>query len=165
MKKRILFFLLTLGITFSGCGPYSFTGVNTTASSYQVNFFQNNAPIVEPGLDIRFTNALQDLILNQTNLQLVNANADLVYEGEIVEYRVSPMSATANQQAAQNRLTIGINVRFYNNLDPEQDFERRFSFFYDYPAQTQLVQVQEEAYEEIFERITQDIFNESLANW
>ena len=163
MKK---FFVLSIAIiSLQGCGPYSFTGVNTTAESFQVNFFRNEAPIIEPGLDYDFTNALQDLILNQTNLQLVNRNADLIYEGEIVEYRVSPMSATADQTAAQNRLTISVNVRFYDTKNPEEDFERRFSFFYDYPAATQLITVKQAAHDEIFERITQDIFNETLANW
>ncbi|MCM5662668.1 LptE family protein [Galbibacter mesophilus] len=163
MKK--LFILFITAIALLGCGPYSFTGVNTTADSFQVNFFQNQAPIVEPGLDFLFTNELQDLILNQTNLQLLTKNADLIYEGEITEYRVSPMSATADQTAAQNRLTIGVNVRFYNMDNPEEDFERKFSFFYDYPAATQLVNVRQAAHDEIFERITQDIFNETLANW
>src|SRR5690606_21954556 len=101
-----------------GGGPYSCTGVNTTAESFQVNFFRNEAPIVEPGMDYDFTNALQDLIVNQTNLQLVTRNADLIYEGEIVDYRVSPMSATADQRAAQNRLTVSVNVRFYNADNP-----------------------------------------------
>ena len=126
MKKFFVLFIAI--ISLQGCGPYSFTGVNTTAESFQVNFFRNEAPIIEPGLDYDFTNALQDLILNQTNLQLVNRNADLIYEGEIVEYRVSPMSATADQTAAQNRLTISVNVRFYDTKDPEEDFERRVYF-------------------------------------
>lgn len=160
------FFALILSLCSVSCGPYySFTGVNTTASSYQVNFFQNNAPIVEPGIDILFTNTLQDLILNQTNLQLVTSNADLIYEGEITDYRVAPMSATADQRAAQNRLTIAVRVRFTNTQNEEENFERTFSFFYDYPASTQLITIRETAYEEIFERITQDVFNASLANW
>ena len=163
MKKFFVLFIAI--ISLQGCGPYSFTGVNTTAESFQVNFFRNEAPIIEPDLDYDFTNDLQDLILNQTNLQLVNRNADLIYEGEIVEYRVSPMSATADQTAAQNRLTISVNVRFYDTKNPEEDFERRFSFFYDYPAATQLITVKQAAHDEIFERITQDIFNETLANW
>ena len=163
MKKFFVLFIAI--ISLQGCGPYSFTGVNTTAESFQVNFFRNEAPIIEPDLDYDFTNALQDLILNQTTLQLVNRNADLIYEGEIVEYRVSPMSATADQTAAQNRLTISVNVRFYDTKNPEEDFERRFSFFYDYPAATQLITVKQAAHDEIFERITQDIFNETLANW
>ena len=163
MKNSLV--LLISCLLLWGCGPYSFTGVNTTAESFQVNFFRNEAPIVEPGMDYDFTNALQDLIVNQTNLQLVTRNADLIYEGEIVEYRVSPMSATADQTAAQNRLTVGVNVRFFNADDPEKDFERKFSFFYDYPATAQLVTVRQAAQDEIFERITQDIFNETLANW
>ena len=75
------------------------------------------------------------------------------------------MSATANNTAAQNRLTIGVQVRFTHNNRPEDDFDQRFSFFYDYPASTQLITVQSTAYQEIFERITQDIFNASLAKW
>mgnify|MGYP001950307699 FL=1 len=105
------------------------------------------------------------MILNQTSLDLVRANGDLVYEGEIVEYRVSPMSATANNTAAQNRLTIGVQVRFTHTNRPEDDFDQRFSFFYDYPATTQLINVQDAAYQEIFERLTQDIFNATLAKW
>lgn len=162
--KNSLILLISCTLLW-GCGPYSFTGVNTTAESFQVNFFRNEAPIVEPGMDYDFTNALQDLIVNQTNLQLVTRNADLIYEGEIVEYRVSPMSATADQTAAQNRLTVGVNVRFFNADNPEEDFEQKFSFFYDYPATSQLVTVRQAAQDVIFERITQDIFNETLANW
>jgi len=149
------------------CGAYSFTGADTgEAESFQVNFFQNNAPIVEPGIDRTFTLALQDLIQNQTNLSLSNNNGDLVYEGEITQYYISPMTATSNERAAQNRLTIAVNVRFYNTLEPEKDFEKQFSFYFDYDGNAQLVgPVQDEAINEIFTRLTQDIFNESLTGW
>ena len=109
--------------------------------------------------------ALQDLILNQTSLDLRNSDADLLYEGEIVEFRISPMTATAEQRAAQNRLTMGVNVRFFNRTKEDVDFEQRFSFFYDYDANTQFSSVRDEALTAIFERITQDIFNASLADW
>ena len=105
------------------------------------------------------------MLLNQTNLELTSVNGHLIYEGEIVEYRVSPMTATAEQTAAQNRLTMSVNLRFFNTLNGEDDFEKRFSFFYDFDAIAQLQSVQAEAHELIFERITQDIFNESLAKW
>ncbi|BAO76329.1 hypothetical protein WPG_2099 [Winogradskyella sp. PG-2] len=149
------------------CGPYSFTGADTgDAKTYQVNFFQNNADLVEPGLDIDFTNALQDLIVNQTSLNLVTTGADLIFEGEITEYRIAPMTATAQNTAAQNRLTIRVNVRYINTKDEEKDFEKPFSFFFDYPAEAQLIGgTKDEAFEVIFERLTQDIFNASLANW
>ena len=118
-------------------------------------------------MDRDFTLAPQDRILNQSSLDLVNSSGDLVYEGEIVEYRISPMTATAQQTAAQNRLSIAVKVRFTNNTfeDGTKDFDQRFSFFYDYPANSQLSAVKTEAHDIIFERITQDIFNASLADW
>jgi hypothetical protein len=88
-----------------------------------------------------------------------------VYEGEIVEYRVQPMTATAAQTAAQNRLKVTVNVRFYNKTKEDSDFENRFSFFYDFPANSLLESVKSQAHEVIFERLTQDIFNASLADW
>lgn len=153
--------------TFSSCSVYNFTGTGKIdAKTFQVNFFQNNAELIEPGIDRTFTLELQDLIQNQTNLNLVKNGADLTYEGEITDYRVSPMTATADQKAAQNRLTIRINVRFTNKNKEKDDFEKSFSFYYDYPAQEQLVGATlNAAIKEIFERITQDIFNESLAKW
>lgn len=168
--KHIITLLISATIILS-CGAYNFTGGDVgTAKTFQVNYFQNYASqnpgsTFEPGMDRDFTNSLTDLILNQTSLQLVKSNGDLLYEGEIVEYRISPMSATAQQNAAQNRLSIGVNVRFFNNTKKDVDFEQRFSFFYDYPANSQLSSVKDEAHQIIFERITQDIFNKSLADW
>ena len=90
----------------------------------------------------------------------------MTYEGEIVEYRISPTTAQANNTAAQNRLTVAVNVRFFDKNDPEAEMEQRFSFFYDFDGSAQLVGAQKDtAHEEIFERITQDIFNATLAKW
>ena len=166
LKHYSLLFLISISLL--SCGSYSFTGakVDSNTKTFQVNYFQNTAILIEPGLDLDFTNQLTDLLLNQTNLSLVKSNGDLVYEGEIVTYRISPTTATADNTAAQNRLTIAVNVRFYNKQDEEADFEKRFSFFYDYAGTSQLVGAQKiTAIDEIFERLTQDIFNASLAQW
>jgi hypothetical protein len=146
---------------------YNFTGTGKIdAKTFQVNFFQNNADLIEPGIDRTFTLELQDLIQNQTNLNLAKNGADLTYEGEIVDYRISPMTATADQQASQNRLKIRVNVRFTNKNKETDNFEKTFEFFDDYPADQQLVGAQlTKSLDVIFERITQDIFNESLAKW
>jgi hypothetical protein len=45
------------------------------------------------------------------------------------------MTATADQQASQNRLKIRVNVRFTNKNKETDNFEK---LFYDYPAATQL---------------------------
>jgi hypothetical protein len=167
MKKTYSLLILVLLFTTNSCSVYNFTGTGKIdAKTYQVNFFQNNAELIEPGIDRTFTLTLQDLIQGQTNLQLVKNGADLTYEGEIVDYRITPMTATADQQASQNRLMIRVNVRFTNKKKETDDFEKRFEFYYDYAATQQLTgATKDAAFKEIFERITQDIFNESLAKW
>ncbi len=167
MKNLKYILILVIATTFSGCNVYNFTGTGTIdAKTFQVNFFQNNADLIEPGIDRQFTLALQDLIMNQTNLNLVSNSGDLTYEGEIVDYRITPMTATADQQAAQNRLTIRVNVRFSNRKKETDDFEKGFEFYYDFPGTALPTgSVLNTAITTIFERITQDIFNESLAKW
>ena len=167
MKYIKYLLILIVAFNFNSCSVYNFTGTGEIdAKTFQVNYFQNNAELIEPGIERTFTLELQDIIQNQTNLNLVNSGGDLVYEGEIVEYRITPMTATADQRAAQNRLTVAVMVRFSNKNKDKDDFEKRFSFYYDYDGSTQLVGSKlTTALDEIFERITQDIFNESLAKW
>jgi len=164
-SKYILFILIAFSI--NSCSVYNFTGTGKIdAKTFQVNYFQNNADLIEPGIERTFTIELQEIIQNQTNLNLTSSNGDLLYEGEITDYRITPMTATAAQTAAQNRLTIRVNVRFSNKNKETDNFEKSFSFFYDYDGTKQLVGATlTEALDVIFERITQDIFNESLAKW
>ena len=117
MKALRLFVILILA--YSCSVKYSLTGasISPETKTFQVNYFQNNAPLIEPGIERDFTNKLIDLLINQTSLELVKSNGDLTYEGEIVEYRISPTTATANNTAAQNRLTVGVNIRFYDKND------------------------------------------------
>jgi hypothetical protein len=167
MKKAYSLLLLISLSILTSCSVYNFTGTGKIdAKTFQVNFFHNNAELIEPGIDRTFTLTLQDLIQNQTNLNLVKSGGDLTYEGEITSYRISPMTATADQRAAQNRLSIRVNVRFSNRKKEADNFEKTFDFFYDYPAEQQLTGATlNNAVKVIFERITQDIFNESLAKW
>lgn len=168
MKKIYYISAFLIGCLLNiSCGSYSFTGGDTgKAKTIQIDFFRNNAPLIEPSLSQKFTQDFQDLFLRQTNLSLVSSNGDLRFEGEITGYRIAPMSATAQQTAAQNRLTITVNVRFFNKFEDEDNFEKSFSFYYDYPATTQLIGgALETAFDEIIERITQDIFNASIAKW
>ena len=118
-EKFKLLVLFTFLVLQCKCGIYSFTGASIPpgVTTFQVNFFENfagNRPgsIVEPGLDNDFTTPLQDIIMNQTNLNLVSKEGQLIYEGEITEYSVTPMSATAENTAAQNRLRMAVAFRF-----------------------------------------------------
>ena len=169
--KQILIIVVSSLILVS-CGIYSFTGssIPVGVETFQVNYFDNTAggkpgSTIEPGLDRDFTIALQDLIVNQTSLNLVNEGGDIVYSGEIVEYSVTPMAATAEIKAAQNRLTMAVMVNYENVSNEDDNLEKRFSFYYDFPGNLQVYDIKDSALEEIFERITQDILNETLAKW
>ncbi|VXB06710.1 conserved hypothetical protein [Flavobacterium sp. 9AF] len=167
MKSILKTLSIALLMTVSSCKYYNLTGTSPIdAKTFQVNYFQNTADLVEPGIERTFTIQLQEIIQNQTNLNLVSQGGELLYEGEITEYRITPMTATADQRAAQNRLTISVLVRFSNKNKEEDDFEKRFSFYHDYPADEQMTGSRlSTALDEIFTRITQDVFNESLAKW
>ena len=167
MNKIVTSFLITLLFTAQSCGVYSFTGGSTgDAKTIQIDYFPNSAPLVEPTVSQKFTLALQDLFLRQTNLSSTSSGGDLHFEGEITDYKIIPISATAEQTAAQNRLSISIRVRFYNKLIEDDNFEKTFSFYSDFDANQQLTgSALEDALDEIFERVTQDIFNASVAKW
>ena len=168
MRQFSYYILFLLVFATQSCGIYSFTGTNLhpDVKTVQIDYFPNNAILVEPSLSNEFTRQFQDLFLQQTNLDLVKSGGDLQFEGEIKGYKINPMTATAQQTAAQNRLTITINVRFFNNKLEEDNFERSFSHYFDYDANAQLTGgILDDAFNEIIERITQDIFNASVAKW
>lgn len=167
-KKTLSRFIVFISLTsIIGCGIYSFTGGDTgDASTIQIDYFNNNAQLIEASLSQEFTLNLQDFFITQTNLNLVKNSGDLQFEGEITRYTITPITANADQTASQNRLTIEFNVRFYNRSDETKNFEKRFSHFFDYDSDEILQDtLLESAFEEIFERVNQDIFNASVANW
>ena len=171
-NKLIYIMTILFFIGLKSCGIYSFTGASIPpgVTTFQVNFFENQAgnrpgSTVEPGLDNDFTNALQDIIMNQTNLNLVSKDGQLIYEGEITEYSVTPMTATSQNTAAQNRLKMSVALRYFNSKNEDDNLKKTYSFFYDFPADLQVYDVIDSAHKEIFDRITQDIFNDTLAKW
>jgi Lipopolysaccharide-assembly len=167
MKKIFYILALFLLFTINGCSVYNFTGAGPIdAKTFQVNYFQNVAELVAPGVDRDFTLRLQDLIQNQTNLNRTPTDGDLLFEGEIVDYRFSPMTATAEITAAQTRLSITVKLRFSNKNKPAENFEKTFSHFDDFAGDQQPTGAQlKTSIDKIFERITQDMFNETLAKW
>ena len=151
----------------NSCGIYTFSGASipAEAKTVSVQYFPNNAQLVNPLLSTTLTNALNDIFVNQTTLQSVAQNGDLALEGEITGYSTSPIAITGNQTAAMNRLTVTVNVRFTNKYDETKNFEQRFSQYQDYPSGQDLSSVQDVLVETIVEDLCQDIFNKAVVNW
>ncbi|MCF6171615.1 MAG: LPS assembly lipoprotein LptE [Bacteroidales bacterium] len=161
------FLFVAMAILFSGCGVYSFTGASIPAGAktVSVQYFPNKAQLVEPILSPTFTNALLNIFTTQTTLEMVETNGDIALEGEIISYKTTPVAIQSDQTAALNRLTIVVNVRFANKLEPEKDFEQKFSQFLEYPSEQPLNAVSGELIAAINEMLVTDIFNKAVVNW
>ncbi|MGC9331233.1 MAG: LptE family protein [Bacteroidales bacterium] len=155
-------------LVLSGClsGGYSFTGASIgEAKTIRVKHFPNRAPVVQPTLSNTFTEALKDRFVQQTNLNMVNQMADMEFEGEITDYKITPQAYQGNETAALNRLTITVKVKFVNRTDETQNFEQTFSEFADYSSSKSLTSVETVLIEEIVDKLTESIFNKAVVNW
>lgn len=166
-RYRIHIVCLIVATLCTRCGIYSFSGASipAEAKTVSVQYFPNQAQLINPTLSNNFTTALRDAVTNQTSLDMVDSNGDMAFEGEIVDYRTSPVAITAGQTAALNRLTITVNVRFVNLFDETKNFETRFSNYIDYPSDQELNSVQESLTATIIEALVEDVFNKAFVNW
>ena len=168
MKNRTKIAILITALAFicQNCGISSFSGASipAEAKTVSVDYFPNHAQLVNPLLSNNFTNALRDAMTNQTTLDMVETGGDLSFEGEITDYKTTPV-AISGQTAAMNRLTVTVTVRFSNRIDETKDFESSFSRYEDYPSDQDLNSVQESLTATIIDQLVEDIFNKALVNW
>lgn len=162
----IIILLVLLSFIFSGCGIYSFSGASTEGlKTVSIQYFQNRASLVQPGLSQNLTDALIDKCKAQTSLNIVNGLGDANFEGEITDYNTRPFTVSADATAAMNRFTITVKVKFTNSIDPDKSFEQTFSRYEDYDSTLDLSQVEAELSKNILELIVEDIFNRAFVNW
>lgn len=164
MKKSLSILSLFL---LSSCGFYSFTGasISPNVKTYSVKYFQNKANTINASLSNSFTEKLKDYFSTQTNLQQIDSDGDLSFEGDITSYTIKPIAIKANETARQNRLTIKIEVSFINKFDDKLSFNSSFSRYKDFPAEEDLSSVEDIYMEQICDEIVEDVFNKSVVNW
>ena len=152
----------------SGCGIYSFTGtsIQPDVKTITINYFEYKALKVNPTLSNTITEALKDKFTKMTKLEQVDLDGDLEIIGEVTGYDVKATAITANEQAAQNRLTVNVKITFIDRKYPENSFENKsFSAYADFDAMQQLDAVESSLCEEIVEKLCEDMFNATVANW
>lgn len=159
--------LLALMVLVTACkGMYSFTGGDVgNAKTISVIAFENRADLINPMLAQRFTTELQSVMVRQTPLSLVGRDGDLQFSGTITEYTVRSEAPAANDQVAQSRLSISVNVAFVNVLDDKKSFTQVFSAFRNFPASTDLRSVEDALVEEMVSELSDKIFNRALVQW
>ncbi len=159
--------LTFVAIIVKSCGIYSFTGtsIQPDVKTVTINYFEYKALRVNPTLSASLTDALQEKFRRLTKLEQVDSEGDIEIEGEITGYDVRAMAVTANEQASQSRLTVTVKIYFTNRKYPEEDAEKSFSAYADFDATQQLDAVEQTLTDEIIEKLCEDIFNGTVANW
>ena len=155
-------------LLLSCSGGYSFTGGDVgEAETIKIDYFPNYAELVKPQLSQTFSEELRDIFIQRTSLSQSSSSADMEISGSIIRYVITPVSAEASDvgSVSKNRLKIEVNVIFTNNLDPDKSYEKRFSAFEDFSANTNLSQVEDELHSQISVRLSENILNQAIGDW
>lgn len=168
MKKKISLVIL-LGMMLNGCViSYKFNGASidyTKTKSIAIADFPNVAALVYAPLSSELSDGIRDLFQRQTRLEVHRRGGDLELEGEIVDYQLTPMAVSADSYAAETKLTIKVRVRFTNNVNPEESFEKTYSAYQIFDASQMLNDVQEELCNTMIQEISEQIYNDTVAKW
>ncbi|MBR5257010.1 MAG: LptE family protein [Bacteroidales bacterium] len=165
MKKFLLYIAVALSVV--SCGIYSFTGTNIQpdVKTISIPLVEYKALRVNPSLANDLTVALQDKFRKLTTLEQVDEDGDLELLCEVTGYDTKATAVTANEVAAQNRLTVTVKIEFTNRKYPEDDVSQSFSAYEDYDSTNSLDAVEAGLCESIVEKLVEDIFNATVAQW
>lgn len=141
------------------------TSIPEDIKTISIDFFNNEAQIVNPQLSLNFTEKLKTKFQGETRLKLVNSAGDYRISGAIKDYRVEPATRNTNTGTAQNQLTISVRVVFECPLYPKKNFSRDYSFFRTYDASKPLNTVEADLSSEISDNIVQQIFASIALDW
>ena len=165
---RNIIFIMFAALVLNSCKvSYTFSGtsIKEDVKSVMVAKIDNKAMRINPALSNQLTEALKDKYRKLTKLSVEPNDGDLIVEGEITSYETTSLAVTANEVASINRLTVTVKIRFTNKKYPKEDFERSFAEFEDYPSTSTLDQVEASLIDSIIEKMTESIFNATVANW
>ncbi len=168
------FWLLVLCLSvLNSC--YSFTGSSLKdEKTIQINEFPNNAPLVNPTLSQQFSTDIQNRFLQRTTLKGTKENPDILVEGEITDYSITPTTISSNTvstnsggviQESQNKLTITVKVHYENKLHPELSFDRTYSDEAVFNSNLSQSEIESSQVKIATDRIINKIFNDIVANW
>lgn len=147
---------------------YKFNGASINydkVKTITIETFPIKSAYVYAPLGTVFNDQLQTIYMTQTRLQLVPRGGDLNISGEIVGYEQLNQSVKADGFSSETQLKVTVNVRFVNNTNHVEDFERQFSAFRNYDSSLQLSSVQDNLIDEMVKEIVEQIFNATVANW
>ena len=169
-RCRRLSVLSVLLCLLAACSvSYKFNGASINYDKVKTITFENfpnrSAAFVWGPMETMFNTELQDRYMRQTRLRQVKRDGDLELSGEIANYDVYNKGVGSDGYSTMAELRMTVNVRFVNNSNHTEDFERKFSASQEYNSSQSLASVQEELVKKMIEDIVDQIFNATVANW
>ncbi|MEY4384580.1 MAG: hypothetical protein RI995_2122 [Bacteroidota bacterium] len=150
---------------FNAC--YSFKGASLASElkTIQISNIKMEAAGGPTNLSLEANEKLKEYFQRNTSLKLSTINPDLLLEGTILGYELSPQAPTSDDKAGINRLTLRIQFRLTNRLDESKNFEQEFSFYQDFPQNQTLSQVEKSLIPKLLDQIILDLFNKMAGDW
>ena len=162
----ILLFILT------SCWPISVSLIDKGSmpeewKTFSVKTLNNKAPNAPLSYSPNLTEQIKDGIQNNTRLQLNTQSnkAEIIIEGSVNNYNLSPIALQEGDNAAKNRLTISTQFTIFIQKPEESIMKLTSTRFADYDSNTDLSSVENQLLDEINEQIVQDVINKLLSNW
>jgi hypothetical protein len=165
-----VFFVIGICCIISGSCfniKYSTSGASIPieAKTVSVQYVDNQARTVEPGLSQQVTDEFKDYIQSNSNLTLVTQTGDIDFEAVITGYDFRPVAIVTGDEASKNRFTISVKVKFTCDVKPELDFESSFSRSEDYDSKIDFEAVKAGLTEDILKLLIEDIYNRAFVKW
>ena len=165
MKKILC--IVAAALCFHSCGIYSFSGtsIQPDVNSITINYIEYRALRVNPSLSNDLTEAIRNQFRRMTRLEQVEMDGDMELSGQITGYEISTAAVTAAEVAARNKLTVTVKIQFSDKKHPEEDFDKSFSAYSEYDSTSTIDEVESSLCAEIIDKLVEDIFNASVAQW
>lgn len=165
-RNWINLFVIVL-VVFGLASCYSFKGASLDANlkTIQVSNIRMETAGGPANLSLEINERLKEYFQRNTSLKINNNNPDLLFEGSIIGYELTPQAPTGDDKAGLNRITLRVQFRLTNRLDEDKNFEQEFSFYQDFPQSQTLTQVEKALIPKLVDQIILDLFNKIAGDW
>jgi hypothetical protein len=165
MSRKAIILTLIVAVFLAAC--YSFRGISIPpdVNTYYIPVFDIRAENAPPTIGQQFSESLKDKVRNESRLIWNDVSPDIEFTGAVAVFRVSPQAPRPGESVSFNRLEITVQIQFINHKDEKKNWKQNFTFFNDFGTDQNLLDIQDQLVRNIFEQLTEDIFNKAFTDW
>lgn len=172
VRSKLLYIIGAVMLLLMGTScsiSYKFNGATidyTRIKTVTIEDFPNQAPLVYPPLSQMFSERLREQFRRNTRLEPVENNGDLILEGAIVGYELTPIAMQEDALSAMTRFTITVRVSYTNMVEEKKSFSgRTFTSSQEFDSNNLFSDIQEGLANELIDDLVKQIFNATVEDW